>query len=196
MTTDREIRDRAEELYVIDALPHEAVADETGVPIWTIKRWSTDGAWKTKQREYRNAEAEIKRYSRLARLKLIKDAMSSLDPQKIYAFAALERASALSAHGAEGMAQGDDYDPAQEIKTPQEAIAALQEAISRKLSLMLSKPDAISLSGIKDMKKAMELVEQMRTKHEEESRSEKDKDRLLTREEIDRHLEEIARIAG
>jgi uncharacterized protein YjcR len=162
MTTDKQIRERAEELYVINGLTLEAVAEETGVPSGSIKRWAAEGGWKAKQREYRDAEAEIKRYSRLARLKLIKDAMTSLNPQKIYAFAALERAS--QGHLADFDESETTYGEV-EIKTPQEAISALQEAISRKLNLMLAKPDAISLSAIKDMKKAMELVDQMRAEY-------------------------------
>lgn len=173
MTVEKDIRDRAEELYIIDGLTLEAVAEEAGASLGSVKRWAVDGGWGAKRREYQDAESEIRRYSRLARLKLIKDAMTSLDPQKIYAFAALERASTSFRQGeesavAEAMADGVS------IETPQEAIAALQEAISRRLNLMLAKPDVISLSGIKDMKKAMELVEEMKrefTGEKEEIRS-------------------------
>lgn len=161
MMTDKEIRDRAEELYVINGLTLEAVAEETGVAIWTIKRWSSDGKWKAKQKEYRNAEAQIRRYTRLARLNFIKDAISSLDPQKIYAFAALERAT----HGQESESVDAEAYNQVEIKTPQDAIEALEQAISIKINLMLSKPDVLNFSGIKDMKQAMDLVKQMKAEY-------------------------------
>lgn len=173
MATDQETRDRAEEMYVIDGMTQDEISEQTGISIFTIKRWSADDGWKAKRREYRDAENEIKRYSRLTRLKLIKDAMTSLDPQKIYAFAALERASLQGPGHADPGVPVDI--PDREIKTPQEAISVLQEAIESKLRLMLASPDAINLSAIKDIKKALELVEGMKGKYapeEEETRIE------------------------
>nr|BDD47310.1 hypothetical protein 13 [bacterium] len=181
MATDQETRKRAEELYVIDGLTLEEAAERTGVPIGTINRWSSKDGWKEKRQEFRDADSEITRYSRLTRLKLIKDAMTSLDPQKIYAFAALERAmQGKESAVAEAMADGENIN----ISTPQEAIAALQEAINLKLNKMLSQPDALSFAGIKEMKQALELVEGMKAKYGIEDDSEGDSKRLLSGKEI------------
>jgi len=182
MATDQETYKRAEELYVIDGLTLEDVAERTGVPIGTINRWSGKEGWKEKRREFRDADSEITRYTRLTRLKLIKDAMTSLDPQKIYAFAALERAmQGKESAVAEAMADGDRNI---NISTPQEAIAALQEAINLKLNKMLSQPDALSFSGIKEMKQALELVEGMKAKYGIEDEADTSKTRLLSGKEI------------
>lgn len=163
MTTDIEIRDRAEELYVIDGMTLEEVAKATEVPERTVQKWSVDDGWKARQKEYRNAASEIRRYTRLTKLKLIKAAMTSLDPQQIYAFAALERATARVTDGE--IPVGTPPGELREIKTPEDAVGALQEALERKLNLMLSQPGEISLKAMKDMKGAMALMDEIRAKY-------------------------------
>lgn len=161
MAIDMELRDQAEELYVINGLTLEEVSKETGIPLRTLQSWSAGEGWKVRQKEYRDAAAGIRHYTRLTKLKLIKDAMRTLDPQKVYAFAALERATAGG-----GSLEGETAPTGEtrDIRTAEEAAEALQEAVERKLNIMLSRPEAISLNGIKDMKKALELIESMRAK--------------------------------
>lgn len=156
-----EDRERAEELYVIDGLTLEEVARETGIPERTVQHWSADDGWKLRQKEYQNAAADIRRYTRLTKLKLIKSAMTSLDPQQVYAFAALERATQASSGDYAVAGPGE----AREIATPEDAVEALQEALERKLNLMLSQPGEISLKGMRDMKGAMALMDEMRKKY-------------------------------
>lgn len=172
MATDREIRERAEELYVINGLTLDEVSEETGVPARTIQKWSADDGWKARQKEYRNASAEIRRYTRLTKLKLIKDAMTSLDPQKIYAFAALERATSEKPGTGDQTSELSQENADIEIKTPQDAINALQEAIEIKLKILLAKPEALNLSAIKNLKQAMELVDGMKAKYGAEDQEE------------------------
>jgi DNA-binding transcriptional MerR regulator len=179
MAMDHESRQRAEELFVIDGRTIDEVADIIGVSSRTVSNWSTEGGWLERRREYRNAASDIRRYATLTRLKLIKDAMTSLDPQKVYAFAALER---VAAHSAEGMAQSDPEIADVDISTPSEAIAALQEAIEHKLGLMLGQPDALNLVAIKELKQMMELVDGMKKKYGEQD--EEKGPRLLTQDEI------------
>jgi transposase len=161
MAIDQDTRQRAEELYVIDGLTLEAVAAETGISERTIQNWSVEDGWLAKRKEYKNAAAEIRRYTTLTKLKLIKDAMTSLDPQKVYAFSALERATAKNIIETPAPAQMAD----RQINSPQEAIQALQEAIDLKLQAMLSQPGALSLSAIKEFKQATELLDGMKAKY-------------------------------
>lgn len=88
---DQELRQRAEELYVIDALTLEQVAAATGISERTIQNWSVEDGWLVKRKEFKNAAFEIRKYKQIAKLKLIQDAVTSLDPQKIYAFARLDK---------------------------------------------------------------------------------------------------------
>jgi len=162
MTTDMETREWAEELYVIEGLTLEEVSKKTGISEHTIQKWSADDGWKARQKEYRNAASEIRRYTRLTKLKLIKAAMTSLDPQQIYAFAALERSTARTV---DGDADAEPVMDAREIKTPEDAVGALQEALEHKLNIMLSQPGEISLKAMKDMKGAMALMDEMRAKY-------------------------------
>ena len=184
MAIDPKVRKRAEELYVVEGMTIEQVAQDTGVTERTLVNWSTEGGWKELQREYQEAARSIKRYTVLTKLKLIKDAMTSLDPQKIYAFAALDRAAKDCMDG--------DIVPlpeaeAREIRTAEDAVAALQEAVEQKLNMMLSRPKNISLSGVRDMKKALELLEEMRpaTKEKTTAKKQLDPETLkIIREEI------------
>lgn len=159
---DPELRERAEELYVIDGMTQEEVSRAVGVSERTVASWAAEGQWKERQKEYRNAASEIRRYTRLTKLKLIKAAMTSLDPQQVYAFSALERATS-GARDAEAEIPFSGTVP--EIRTPQEAVDALQRAVEAKLGAMLSQPGAVSFAGIRDMKKAMELLEDMRVRY-------------------------------
>jgi len=44
------------------------------------------------------------------------------------------------------------------IKTPEDAVDALGDVVESKINGMLTKPGAISLSGIKEMKQSLELA--------------------------------------
>ena len=85
-----EIRERAEELYIVDGLTLEQVARETGISIQSLRKWSAEEGWRDKKREYRQALSEIKRKTVLLRKKLIEKAFDSLEPQDIYAAVRLE----------------------------------------------------------------------------------------------------------
>jgi len=165
MAHDPETRSRAEEMFVIDGATLDEVAEALEIPSRTLAAWSAEGRWVANRREYRDAEGEIKRYARIARLKLIKDAMTSLDPQKVYAFATLERTMTSQNKDLDsGFRRNDGIDDI-EIKTPQEAISALQEAIDHKVMVMLADPTALNLKAIKELKQARDLVDEMAAKY-------------------------------
>lgn len=164
MAIDVEIKQRAEELFIIEGLTIQAVAEQLGISERTIANWSSDGEWVARRREYRNAARDIRYYGKMTRLKLIKDAMTSLDPQKIYAFAALERMEKTESLDSPVKPENDVLADI-EIKTPQEAVQALQEAIELKLRVMLAQPDALNFGAIKDLKQAMALVDEMKAKY-------------------------------
>jgi hypothetical protein len=181
MAIELDVRQRAEELFIIDGLTLQEVASQQGISERTLANWSSEGEWVSRRREYQNAARDIKYYGKMTRLKLIKDAMTSLDPQKIYAFATLERTMAEPAKMDSAIESRNDGIADISIKTPQEAVAALQEAIEKKLGVMLARPDALNLGAIKELKQAMELVEGMRIKY---SGKEDNSDRLLSADEI------------
>ncbi|MBW2091582.1 MAG: hypothetical protein JRI34_05600 [Deltaproteobacteria bacterium] len=161
MAKDFEVYERAEELYIVDGLTLDQVAKAVGASPHTIEKWSAENGWKEARREYRQALGDIKRKTVLLRKKLVTQAMNSLDPQHVYAFARLEAvASQPQIRQASNMA-GE----MREIRTAQDAVDALQEALERKLNLMLAQPGEISLKAMKDMKGAMGLMDEIRSKY-------------------------------
>lgn len=165
MAIDQEIKQRAEELFIIDGLTLADVSAQTDVAERTLANWSKEGNWVERRREYQRASRDIKYYAKMTRLKLIKEAMNSLNPQQVYAFAALDRAASME-HGAKSEELTANPEIGDfEIKTPQDAINALQEAIELKLRVMLARPEALNLGAIKDLRQAMELIDEMKKKY-------------------------------
>lgn len=178
MAIDIDVRQRAEELFIIDGLTLQEVAGQLGISERTLANWSSEGEWVQRRREYQNAARDIKYYGKMTRLKLIKDAMTSLDPQKIYAFATLERTMAEPGK-MDSRLRGNDELINIEIKTPAEAIAALQKAINFKLVKMLEQPDTLDFKAVQDLQKAMNMVEEMGRKY----RGFEDKENALENDE-------------
>lgn len=161
-----EIRERAEDLHIVDGLTLEQTAQATGVALATLKKWSTDDNWSDKRREYRQALSQIKRNTVLLRKDLIAKALQSLDPQDVYAVSRLESATLKREKPEEGASSaGMQAGESRVIKTAADAVAALDEAINLKLNAMLIRPEAMTLAAIRDMKKAMELLDEIRAKY-------------------------------
>lgn len=87
---DWEIRERAEELYVVDGLTFDQVAKETGVSVTQLKNWSGAEGWREKREEYRVNKQSIRSTVTKLRKQLAIDALSTSDPQKVFAFIRLE----------------------------------------------------------------------------------------------------------
>ena len=87
---DWEIRERAEELYVVDGLTFEQTAKETGVSVTQLKNWSGAEGWRDKREEYRVNKQSIRSTVTKLRKQLAQDALSTSDPQKVFAFIRLE----------------------------------------------------------------------------------------------------------
>jgi len=154
VTHDPEAYQQAEDLFVLEGLTQQEVAARTGIPLRTIELWSADKGWVAMRREYRRAQSEIRRNKMLFRLALLRQAMDSLDPQKTYAWATVERAIKEERTPTGGGGSGGQPD-ARKIETPQEAIEALREALERKINLMLSRPEALDF---KDARRAYDLI--------------------------------------
>ena len=83
-----EVRESAEELYIIDGQTYEQVAEASGVSISQLKRWGMDSVptWTERRREYRQAQTSIRRNVMLAKDKLIQAVVNEMNPQLAYAF--------------------------------------------------------------------------------------------------------------
>ena len=61
------------------------------------------------------------------------------------------------------------------IKTPQDAILALQDAIENKINIMLVQPDSVTPKGVNDLLNTLDKVDQMKAKHSPKDESGKRK---------------------
>lgn len=152
-----EIRERAEELYIVDGLTYEQTARETGVSDSQLKRWGVRGQWNEKRKEYREALGEIKRDTVKLRRNLLREALTSLDPQAVYAVARLEQVAAQAAKGEPSPARPAAIE--REVETPAQAAEAIREAVEQRINRMLS--GDMDLKGLKDLKAALELWEKL-----------------------------------
>ncbi len=164
-----ETREQAEELYVLERLTFEQVATATGVSVSQLKRWSAEAvpSWTDRRRELREALSSIKRDTILAKAKLIKAVLDTGDAQQAYAFSSLEAATRAAAKVAEQY-QASAPGPAaeiREIKTPADAVAAIDEAVQAKVNRMLASPGGLSSEAIKDLQRVLETMEKLKAKY-------------------------------
>jgi len=95
-----EIREEAEELYIVEGKTLEEVAEITGVSVAQLKRWGAGNkeeeiaSWGDRKKEYRTAFANIRRDTVLLRKRMTERALKSLDPQDLYAVVKLEMMAA------------------------------------------------------------------------------------------------------
>ena len=161
-----EIREQAEELYIIDGLTFDQVHGAVSVSVSQLKRWANaaEPTWKERRREFRRAQTSIRHDVVMAKAKLIKDVVASLDPQKAYAFTSLVTATKSTDKNGAASAPAAAI-ATRSIKTPQDAVDALQEVVAKKINTMLTQPGELSFAAIKDTKQAMEMSDQLTAKY-------------------------------
>lgn len=167
MAHEFETKLQAQDLYVLEGATLEEVSEKLALPIQTVKRWSADEGWVGMRKEYREAQSEIRRKTTLYRLELLKAGIQTLHPQAAYAWAAVEQAAKKSAEAydsAQGLVQREQS-AEREIKTVEDAISAMQEAVQRRINLLLSDPKAVSLKSMRELKDALAMIEEMRKRH-------------------------------
>jgi hypothetical protein len=170
-----DVRESAEELYIIDGRTYTEVAGVTGVSVAQLKRWGTDSSptWSERRREYRQAQTSVRRGVMLAKAKLIESVIDTEDAQKAYAFASLvSSGKALDEEARErNQVQVNEAvavsGKTKAISTPAEAATALQLAVQNKINAMLTSPGSLNFAAIKETKAALEMIEQLKNKYAE-----------------------------
>lgn len=156
----------AEELYILDGLTFEQVAERTGVSISQLKRWSADStpSWPDRRREYRSAQTSVRRGVMLAKAKLIESVIDTEDAQKAYAFGSLVNSGlVIDREARERIAAA----PVPAVPQPigelvaevTDPIAALREAVKLRTAAMLQVPGGITIAAIKELMQVMEMLE-------------------------------------
>lgn len=156
-----ETRCAAEDAYILDGLTYDQVAARTGVSVSQVKRWGAEGDWPARKKEYRDALSGIKRDTVRLRQKLLEQALSTLDPQSVYAAARMEQVAAAA--GKSGSTVPADVPADITIETPQQAVEALQSAMEQRIGRMAG--GNIDLAGLKQVQQCMDLIEKLKSKY-------------------------------
>ncbi len=154
--------ERAEELWCVDGLTMGDVAARVGVAVSTVKRWAEKYGWHAKREEIRQALASIRVNTIRLRAKLIENTIATLDPMSAFAVAKIEdvtlKAQALAEKGQTAATPAKLRD----IRTDEDAVAALEEAVEIRLNDMLANPGQVCLKSVRDLSDALKLVKDMR----------------------------------
>lgn len=85
-----EIRERAEELYVLDGWTFQQTADELKISDRTVRTWAAKDQWQERRREYQQARRDARRDLIRLRRDLISHALETLDPRVVGAAVRVE----------------------------------------------------------------------------------------------------------
>jgi hypothetical protein len=163
---------------------YEEVSSSTGVSVSQLKRWGQEGDWVERKREYRQALADIKRKTVLLKRDLLDKAMHSLDPQSVYAFSSISQATKNDVKTA---AKPEIPIQARSFETREEAVDALAEAVQQKINKMISVPGELDFKALQDLKKAWDMLEDMKAKYNPEEK----RDKILSSDEIKNIREQL-----
>ena len=164
-----EIREAAEELYIIDGLTFDQVAERTGVSASQLKRWGLDSepTWTERRREYRQAQTSVRRGVMMAKARLIESVIETEDPMKAFAFGAIVKSASTIDRESKERAQATPPPPDQAsaaIAPPADMAEALGQAINAKVGAMLAQPGALNMTAIKELQQALSLLEKVKDK--------------------------------
>jgi len=160
----------AQELYCVVRQTYEQVAEETGVSASTLKRWGKNHKWAEKRENLAQAEADLRADTILARSAMLKKLIKNQDAQTGFAVSALEtlamkQADAARAQKLMSAAAQNELRP---IRTREDVVAGLEEAIELKLNMLLQSPEDMDFKAAQDIQKAMAFVETLKPKGKEE----------------------------
>lgn len=154
---------KAQELYCVDRQSYAAVAGATGVSATTLKAWGQRYGWAQKREELAQAESEIRVNIIKGRQKALEQLLASAGPKEAAQMAfAVTSLESLALKRMELAASGKipDAKPTARCKAGSraEAVAALRDAVERKLGAALADPDKITTQTVTDIKRCLELV--------------------------------------
>ncbi len=161
-----EVVEKAEELYCVDGLTYEQIANQMKIAQSTLKRWGKRYNWAAKREEIRQALSSIRINTIKLRAELIKNCLESLKPMDAFAVAKIEE----MALRARELKQLESIKPikVREIKTREDAISALTEAIEIRINKLLTQPEQLDFKALKDLREAMDMLQEMKGNIKEE----------------------------
>ncbi|WP_338669761.1 hypothetical protein [Pseudodesulfovibrio methanolicus] len=167
----------AQELYCVARLTFEKVAEETGVAASTLKRWAATYDWRGKREKLAQAEADLAADTILARSVMLKKLIKSQNAQDGFAVSALESLAMKQAEAARAqkLMSAVKQNELRPIRTPDEAVAALEEALELKLNGLLQSPEDLDFKAVQEVQKATQLIMELKAKVAPEATTKKAK---------------------
>lgn len=161
-----EVRERAENLFVVEGMKYDQIALATGVCPRQLKHWSKKEDWLGKRAEVRRANRDSRRNMALLRSRLLAKACETLDLQTITTLAGLERAVDGRSIG-EALAGGGLADSEHPMKpgNPQDIVEALRTALAGKMSSIASRPHKLASGDIKEVAAFLDAIERLEARY-------------------------------
>ncbi len=151
----------AQDLYCVDRLTFEAVAERTGVSVPTLKRWSDKYGWRAKREELARLESDIRFNTLKARARMIAKVIDKGEALDAFAVAKLET-MVVDQERFKAEQHRDKPAPPVKFDSPAQAAELLEAALEKKLGALLAAPATIDLKIIKDLRQALDLLADMR----------------------------------
>jgi len=155
----------AQALYCVDRLTFEAVAERTGVSVATLKRWSDKYEWRVKRQELAETESQIRVDTLKARATMLAKVVDKGDHFAAFAAAKLE---AVALDQAKFKSELAAHPAPVKIESPAQAAELLEKALGKKMGALLAAPGTIDLKVIKDLRQALELLNEMKSQASQE----------------------------
>lgn len=176
---------KAQELYCVDRLSYAAVAEATGVSATTLKAWGQKYDLARKRAEIAEAESEIRVNVVKGRKKALEELLGAENAKEASAMAfAVSSLESLAMKQAELMASGKIPGAAKaarrRVTGRTDAIAALREAVEKKLGMALADPEKINSQTVTDIKRCLDLVAELEATLPKENAPEEEKKRGLS----------------
>ncbi len=157
---------KAQELYCVDRMSYAAVAEATGVSATTLKAWGQKYHWARRREEIAQAESEIRVNVIKGRQKALEQLLAAADAKEAapmaFAVSSLESLALKRQElAAAGKIPGAAGPARRKVATRADAVAALRDAVERKLGLALADPDKITTATVQDVKRCLDLVAEL-----------------------------------
>lgn len=188
---------KAQELYCVDRLSYQAVAEATGVSATTLKAWGQKYDWARRREEIAQAESEIRVNIIKGRQKALEQLLGASDAKEAapmaFAVSSLESLALKRMElAASGKIPTNIAGPRRKVESRADAISALREAVEMKLGAALADPDKITTATVQDIKRCLDLVGELEMSLPKEDAAEEEKKKGMS----ENMAESISRALG
>jgi transposase-like protein len=153
---------QAQEMYCVDRMTFEQVAEALGVADSTLRRWADMFDWRQKREEIARDQSDLRALKIRARAGLLRKLAIKSEPQAAYAVAAMEglalrEAELIRSLKAEATPRPQEQQALPEVPAEAGDIAALEQGVRQRLAALLLSPD-LKVRDVKDLTAILERL--------------------------------------